>query len=476
MKKTYGNISRRSFLNKSAAVSFGFSVMPAYLAIGKKNSAGELPPSERLNIGCVGCGGRAGGDIDSLIKKGAEPVSFCDVDPNRGGIAKWKAKYPKASVHKDFRVMFEKNEKDMDAVCIAAPDHVHFAATMDAMQRGKHVYVEKPLTHTFNEAEMLIKAEKKFKVVTQMGNQGHTGVAAAQFKKMVDNGVISDIIRIDAWKRQSLWFMNGNERIKDYPAEEPVPEGLDWDIWCGPAEKKPFSSKYHPFNWRGFYLYGTGMFGDWGAHLIDMAHEYLDLGLPEKITPVKINDHNKVIFPEACHIHMKFPARGKMPAVDLHWRDGKGYWDAWHYINSHEQYLAKNEKGELQKPRLGHAGTFLHRKQADYGILRGSHAAGSRLLPYAKMKDFGAKLKGESPGDHYGMFVSACKGEGKTWSPFSVAGPLTQTLLIGAACQYLNAELEFDRKKKRFTNNEEANALLDGAKPRKGYEDYYKVV
>jgi predicted dehydrogenase len=475
-KKKATNISRRTF-TKSAAAAFGFTVLPSYLALGRADAAGNVPPSNRVNLGCVGTGGQAYGDIKNLIKGGATPVAFCDVDPVRGAIGKWKKEYPKAPVFKDFRVMLDKMGKDIDAVSVAIPDHCHFVAAMDAMRRGKHVYVEKPLTHSFREAELLMKAEKKYKVVTQMGNQGHTSSGCAQFKSMVENGVVSDIVRIDAWKRQGLWFMDKKKRFSDYPAKEEIPASLDWDLWCGPAEKKPFSSKYHHFDWRGFYLYGTGMFGDWGAHLIDMAHDFLKLGLPTKITPHRLNDHNKILFPLASYIQMNFPARGEgLPACELHWRDGVGYWDVWHEVDKMTQYHTKKDDGKVDKPRLGHAGTFLHRKQGDYGLLRGSHAGASILYPTTKRIEFGAKLKGKSPGSHYEGFVKACKGEGKTWSPFSVGGELTQVLLLGVACQFLNTELEFDPKTKRFTNSDEGNAYLQGPKPRKDYEEFYKEI
>ncbi|MHC4248735.1 MAG: Gfo/Idh/MocA family protein [Planctomycetota bacterium] len=468
VKKKSG-ISRRSFLGRAAAAAVGCSVMPAHLALGK-------PAADRVRFACVGCGGRAGSDVRGLIGNNAEPVAFCDVDPGRGGIAKWKKQYPQASVFKDFRLMLDKVEKDVDAVCIGTPDHTHFVAAMDAMRRGKHVYVEKPLTHTFREAELLIQAEKKFGVVTQMGNQGHTSASADQFKRMAANGIVDDVVRIDAWKRQRLWFMDKRKRIKDFPPEEPKPDSLDWDLWCGPAEVKPFSKLYHPFSWRGFYLYGTGMFGDWGAHLIDMAHDYLKLGLPTSIKAVRVNDHNRVIFPLASHIHMKFPARGPgLPECDLHWRDGEGYWEVWGDDGPvKKQYYNKNKKGELEKPRLGHAGTLLTRKQGDYLILRGSHSNSSITLPHDKRNDFGDKFKGKSPGNHHKGFVEACKGNGKTWSPFRVSGVLTQVLLLGAASQYMNTDLEFDPRTKRFTNNRDANALLDGPPPRRGYEDYYR--
>ena len=239
-------------------------------------------------------------------------------NPNtRGG---WVDRHPDAAQFADFRVMFDQMENDIDAVMIGTPDHTHFVATMDAMQRGKHVYVEKPLTHSFREAELLMQAEKKYGVVTQMCNQGHTSEAYVQFQQMVQAGLTRDIVKIDAWKTPGIWFMEADKRISDYPAGGPAPESLDWDLWCGPSEKKAYHRLYHPFDWRGFYLYGCGMLGDWGAHIIDFAHEFLQLGLPTQLKAHKMEDHNGVIFPLTSHLSMHFPERGPgLPACDLIW-------------------------------------------------------------------------------------------------------------------------------------------------------------
>jgi predicted dehydrogenase len=483
LKHNKENISRRSFLNKSAAMTFGFSVMPSYLALGKEDSEGNIPPSNRVNLACIGCGGQAGTDVRNLCNKGnAEPVAFCDVDFQRASMDKWKGLYPKAQTFSDFRIMLDKMDKDIDAVLVGTPDHTHFVAAMDSMRRGKHVYVEKPLTHTFREADLLMRAEKKYGVVTQMGNQGHTSTACAQFKKMTETGVIRDIVKIDAWKTPGLWFMNESQRKSfaeqnggsdKYPPAQTIPESLNWDLWCGPSEVKPYNGKYHPFNWRAFHLYGTGMFGDWGAHIVDFAHDFLKLGLPSSLNVLEMIDHNKVIYPLTTKIHMHFPERSKaLPAVDLFWREGGTC-----HPDVDEKYWHQNDEGEAKAPNLGGAGTLLHSKDGEFLVMRQSHSASSRLLPHVKSREYGEKMKVQGPKDgHHESFIQACMGNGKTWSPFSVSGKLTQTLIMGAACQYLNKDLDFDIKKERFKNNDEANALLDGPTPRKGYEEYYKNI
>lgn len=483
MKRLKKAISRRDFLNKSAATVFGFNLMPAYLALGKEDSAGNKPPSQRINLACVGTGGKGTSDINAHTAKGnAEPVAMCDVDPGRGGWNKWKEKFPKAQFFSDFRVMFDKMEKDIDAVTVGTPDHIHFCAVMDGMRRGKHAFCQKPLTHKFSEAQLLIEAAEKWKLVTQMGNQGHSSQASMQFKKMVETGVIRGVTKIDAWKSPGLFFMKKSDREKyftevggrnKYPSGNEVkPDGLDWDLWTGPCELRPYSKWLHPFSWRGFYGYGTGMFGDWGAHIIDFAHDYLDLGLPSELKIINLEDHDEVIYPLATSIQMHFPERGKdLPAVDLFWRDGDGSTP-----ELDEKYWDKNDKGDAQKPKLGGAGTLLYGADESYLVQRDSHGGASRLFPYVKSKEFGDKMKGDNPPfDSHEGFIQACMGNGKTMSPFSVSAPLSQTLVMGTVCQQLKTDLTFDRKKKRF-NNDQANEILYGFKPRKDYEEFYKKI
>jgi predicted dehydrogenase len=467
MKKTVYGSPRRDFLKKSSAAAFGFTLLPSYLATGRA-ADGKKPPSKRVNLACIGVGGRATGVIPGVCRDGhASPVAFCDVDFKAKRVDQNLKKFPGTRQFKDFRVMLEKLGKDIDAVTVVTPDHTHFPAAMLAMSMGKHVYVEKPLTHSYREADLLMKAERKFKVVTQMGNQGHTSGGSEQFGEWVKRGIIKDITKIEAWKTASLWFMDKSKRISTYPPEEPVPTTLDYDLWCGPAEMKPFSSKYHPFDWRAFYLYGNGMLGDWGAHIIDFAHDFLKLGQPTRVSSVQMEDHNRVIFPLSTHLRMHFPKRGELPAVELTWRDGG---DCVPEIP--EQF---RDKG--MAPKLGGAGTVLYGADGKFAVTRGSHASTSKIIPTEQAEALGDKLKTGSPkNDHQASFTQACLGNEKTRSPFSISGDLTKTLMLGVACQYLNEDLEFDRKQERFKNNERANALLDGPEPRKGWGDFYKMV
>jgi len=467
--KNPNNSSRRKFLTTSAASAFGFTFIPAYLTSARAQDNPKLPPSQRINLGCIGVGGRGASVISGLCRGGhATPVALCDVDHNRA--SQMLKAHPDAKPFHDFREMFDKMGKDIDAVSIGTPDHTHFTAAVQAMSLGKHVYVEKPLTHTFEEAEILMRAEKKFKVVTQMGNQGHTSSGSEQFKGMLAAGVVDDIVKIEAWKSPGLWFMDAQKRIKGFPKAEAIPESLkSWELWCGPREKKDFSSMFHSFNWRGFHLYGGGMFGDWGCHIIDFLHHYLKLGFPTEISPTALADHNQVSFPLSSHINFKFPARGeKLPAIDMTWKAGGDYVSQ---IDS--KYLDPKAK---KSPNLGGAGTLIHRKQGDYLVHRNSHGGTSKLISAKNRDDLKAAMDTKGPKfDHMESFVQASMGHTTTESPFSVGGALTQVLNLGMIAEYLNLDLKFDPKAKRFIGNDTANALLAGAAPRKEWAGHYKL-
>ena len=467
------NLSRRKILKTSAA-TLSFSVLPSYLVTGKPSPDGKLPPSKRINLGVIGCGGRANGVVPGVCRDGkAQVTAWCDVDFKRSGIEKNLNRAPDAKKFADFRVMLEKMDKDIDAVTVVTPDHTHFPAAMMAMALGKHVYVEKPLTHSYLEADLLMKAEKKYGVVTQMGNQGHTSAGSEQFQSMVKAGIIKNITKIDAWKSPGLFFMNKDRRIKKFPNGEAKPESLNWDLWCGPAAVKPYSRLLHPFDWRAFFLYGNGMLGDWGAHIIDFAHDFLKLGQPTKITPLRMDDRNDVIFPLNSHLKMHFPSRGDdLPAVDLTWRDGAN-----HHPKVAENFMDKDENGKLTTPRLGGAGTILYPEDEDYAITRGSHSSTSNIINSENRYELRQHLRATNPKySHQASFTAACMGEDKTRSNFQIAGDLTKTLMLGIICQTLDQDLTFDNKKEKFIGNDEANSLLSGPKPRKGWGQFYTLV
>ncbi len=442
------SLSRRQF-TKAAAASAVYSLIPGRV----------MGANEKVNVAFIGCGGMGAGDAKSVARTGlVNPVALCDVALGSKHTAGTEKEFSGIPKFKDFRKMFDQMGKEIDAVTVGVPDHSHFPIAMRAMSEGIHCYVEKPLAHTFQEVELMMAAEKKYKVSCQMGNQGHSGPNYHQFKAWKEAGVIKDVTKITA-------YMNSGRRwhgwkIDGYP-EDPVPEGLDWDTWLGTAPAHPFSKKLHPGNWRSWYDYGNGAFGDWGPHILDTCHRFLNLGMPHKITAVERDGPHDLIFPQATTIQFDFPEREGEPACEVTWYDG-----------------TKNKPEppkELDKGRkLENAGKVIYGK--DLTFKGTSHGSPLRIIPETKMRDMGKDLpKFESGSGHHLNFIRGAKGEEKTRSPFHVSGPLSQMFCLGVIAQRLGGELEFDRETKRISNNKIADALLEGPPPRKGWEEYYKL-
>ncbi len=443
-------LDRRRFLQQTLAATAAST-----FAIGR---GGAAPANEKVNIAFIGIGQRAEEDARSLIKTGlVNVVAMCDVDEKQG--PKLRGEFPKVPFFQDFRKMFDKMAGQIDAVCVGTPDHTHFPICMLAASLGKHFYVEKPLTHTFQEAELLIAAEQKYKVAAQMGNQGHSGDNFYQFKAWTEAGIIKDVTRIDAFmnspRRWHPWKFDG------YQTGDALPASIDWDTWTGPAKEHPFSQYLHPGNWRSWFDYGNGAFGDWGPHILDTCHRFLKLGLPTEIEAVLLEGRRKDIFPMASTIRFGFPARGAMPPCEVIWRDG-----------------VKNQPPlppEMEGKKLPANGKIIHSK--DLVFSGTTHASPLSIVPEAKAKDMKSKLpdyQTKETKDHFMNFVQACRGEMPCKSTMAVAAPLTQVFLLGVIAQRLGGKLLFDPATKQITNNPEANALLNPP-PRKGWEEYYKI-
>jgi predicted dehydrogenase len=380
-------------------------------------------------------------------------VALCDVDSDHA--AEVFNKYPKAKRYTDYRVMLEK-QKDIDAVIIATPDHTHAVITMAAMEAGKHVFCQKPLTHTVYEARKITEAATKYGVQTQMGNQGHSWEHIRLLKEWLDDGAIGNVTEVHAWTNRPAsknpWASFAIQAMpKDRP---PVPKALNWDLWLGPVKYRPYHPAYHPLKWRAWLDFGTGPLGDMGCHIIDPAFWALDLGAPESLQATSTHWEEEVssqTYPRASIVRYKFPARGKKPPVKLTWYDG-------HLLPPIPEGFEKGRK-------LPESGAFII---GDKGvILHGSHGAdGVRIIPEAKMKEYTqpAKTIPRVPEGHEGDWIRACK-EGKNGRPassnFNYGGALTEMVLLGVvAIRAKNQNLEWDAKNLKFTNNEEANELL----------------
>ncbi|MEO0796710.1 MAG: Gfo/Idh/MocA family oxidoreductase [Verrucomicrobiota bacterium] len=494
MHRTKPQLSRRNFLKSSAAIG-AFTVLPSYIALGNKSSSGNAP-SERVRLAVIGIGHQGNGDRKALMSsKLCDVVALCDIDML--GAHTHEARYThgltnkppkmkdgkaapaqtaiKARGYQDFRKMFDEMGDDIDAVLIATPDHSHFAAAMLAMSLGKHVYVEKPLAHTFGQTQRLMDIAERTGVATQMGNQGHSGANYFQFKAWREAGIIKNVHRITAhmnnWRRWHGWGQDATE----YP-QQAVPEGVDWDQWIDVvAQERPFSNKLHPQEWRSWFEYGSGAFGDWGPHILDTCHEFLELGLPEKVTAVKLEGRNPLVYPQASTIRFSFAERGPdLPACEVTWYDGQKNWPP---LEPELGELVKDPatgKETRKKLELGGPGKIIY--SDDLVFKGGSHARPLTIVPKEKFLEMRKSLPKfpQKNSSHYANFILACKGEEETRSPFSVSGELTQVFNLGVLAQRFGGELEFDQKTKTITNNPSAQALLDPA-PRKGWEEFYSL-
>lgn len=463
MKKRH---TRREFLKTGGKAALAFTIVPRYVLGGK----GYIPPSDRLNIAFVGAGGRAGSHINTL--KGSETfVAFCDVDDRQAADA--YKEFPKVPRFKDFRKMLDVHARDIDAVVVSTPDHTHAVAAIAAMQLGKHVYVEKPLTHNIREARQMLETARKYKVVTQMGNQGASMDCNAELTEWIQSGVIGKVKKAHVWTNRPVW----PQGVPTPPAE-PVPTGLDWDLWLGPASMRYYSERYLPFRWRGWWDYGTGALGDMGCHLIDPVYRALKLGHPTAIeasaTTVWYDEFREANYPDSCPpssiVRMEFPARDKMPDCELWWYDGG------------VRPMRPAELGSNEPFGSWDGGALLEGTKGK--ILCGIYGEKATLLPTSKMKDFKPPKPTEPryTGPHQMVWVNACKGKGKASSPFEYAVPLTEAILIGnlaVRCYDIKklqtgktadswapydypgrVRLEWDAANMRITNFEDANAFV----------------
>lgn len=467
-------LSRRSFISRTAMA--GGAVLLSNSVLGNVKLA---KPNERVNLAGIGIGYRGGEIIKELYKTGlCNIVALCDVDMGAKQTQELIAMFPDAPRYQDFRKMFDEMGDQIDAVTVGTPDFAHFAITMTAIDLGKHVYVEKPMARTFWEVELMMQKAQKFpKVVTQMGNQGHSEGNYFQFKTWKDAGIIKDVTRIDAHMNMPRRWHGWDTNIKRFPYAEQIPTTLDWELWQMQTLGHDYNKDFVNGQWRCWFDFGMGALGDWGAHILDTAHEFLDLGLPTAVEAVYLEGHNSFFFPMSSTLKFKFPARKKMPALDINWYDGldnlppipDGYG-----VSGLDPNIPAPSTGKIEPAKLN-PGKIIYGKELTFK--GGSHGSTLNIIPEQKAKDLANKLPvvPESPSNHFANFLKACKGEEKTRSPFAIAGPLSQVFCLGVIAQRLNAKLAFDPTKKEIVNDKFAQALLVGPPPAKGWEQYYKV-
>lgn len=438
--------TRRDFLTAATATAFSFTIVPRHVLGGQ----GQTPPSERLNVAGIGCGGMGGGDIATIAKLGANFVALCDVDEGRA--TGTLNAHPRARRYKDFREMIDKEAKNIDAVTVGTPDHIHAVAAMAAIKAGKHVYVQKPLTHTLHECRELTKAARAAKVMTSMGNQGHASEGSRLTNEWIQAGVIGEVREVHAWSDRAgrLW-KQGIGRPTDTPA---VPATLDWDLWLGPIKERPYHPAYAPFGWRGWWDFGTGAIGDMGCHIIDHPVWALELGPPTSVeastthdgTLLPDNKLNFETFPIAAIITYQFPARGKLPPVTMTWYDG-GLLPPTPIEMPAGQRLPGN--GVLY---VGSKGKMYH----------SSHGGMPQLLPGSLMEAAKAvpKTMDRSPG-HYDEWYQACKGGKRPVANFDYSGPMTETALLGVlSLRSPGTRLEWDSENMKVKNAPDLNQYV----------------
>jgi len=443
--------TRRQFVKRSAvaAAAASFTIVPRHVLGGPR----QIPPSEKMNVAGVGIGGMGAANLAALEAENI--VALCDLDPNyAAGTIK---KYPKAKVHVDYREMLER-QKDVDGVVVATPDHTHAVISMAAMRAGKHVYCQKPLTHDVYESRMLAKAAKECKVATQMGIQGHSMDGIRLICEWIWGGVIGEVREVDAWCDLTYypwghagWSSRWGERPKETP---PVPAGLNWDLWIGPAPMRPYHRAYHPATWRCWWDFGCGMMGDRGAHTLDPVFWAMKLTAPTSVDATSCGNTAEV-HPLSAIVTFQFPAREGFPPLRVNWYEG----------------TRPPRPDDLEDGRQwpGEGGALF--KGTKGTIMCGVYGNSPRIIPEAKMKE--AKLPPPTiprvRGSHEQDWVRACKTGDPAGADFAYSGPLNETCLLGNIAKRVDARIQWDAANLKITNLPEANRYVR-TKYRKGWE------
>lgn len=469
--------SRRDFLKTSAIAALGLTIVPRHVLGG----TGYIAPSDKLVIAGIGVGGKGSSDLTSFHDSGKANIAYlCDVDELRAaGSVK---RFPKAKFYKDFREMLDKEHKHIDAVSVSSPDHNHAIQALAAMELGKHVYVQKPLTHDIWEARVLTDAAKRYKVVTQMGNQGASGDGVRQMREWIDAGLIGDLIEVYSWTDRPVW----PQGIAWPSTKGKVPATLDWDKWLGTAPYVDYVDNLVPFNWRGWWAYGTGALGDMGCHNMEAPFSIYGLqyvkDVQATVGTVYVDEFKRGYFPESCppssHATLTFPKTDKTKGdVKIHWMDGG---------------IQPQRPDELEPNEIfGDGGNGIMFVGTEGKILADTYAANPRLLPtnkeYPEVPQKYERVKGGANG-HYAQWVEGCiagYGNREMSAPFEISGPLTEALLManlairGADMRIdgkypgRNLKLLWDNDQMKVTNFDEVNRFVK-REYRPGWEVNYK--
>ncbi|MDR2919111.1 MAG: Gfo/Idh/MocA family oxidoreductase [Tannerella sp.] len=433
-------ISRRSFLQKGTMAAAAFTIAPNTI-LGK--SHGYTAPTDKLNIAGIGIGGRGAGVLSGMETENL--IALCDVD--------WKyskdvfAKYPQAKKYWDYRKLFDEMGKDIDAVMVATADHTHALIASDAMTLGKHVYCEKPLTHSVYESRLLTKLAAKQKVATQMGNQGSSAEGVDLVCEWIWNGEIGEVTKVEAFTDRPIW----PQGLMTPEKADKIPSTLNWDLFTGPAEMRPYNSLYHPWNWRGWWAYGTGALGDMACHILHPVFKGLKLGYPTKVqgsSTLLLRD----CAPQAQYVKLIFPSRENMPKValpevEVHWYDG-----------GLKPPLPEGYPAGRELNDQGGAVIFHGTKDT---LICGCYGVNPWLLSgrTPNVPKVCRRVENAMRGGHQQDWIRACKENAAnrtmTKSDFSEAGPFNEMVVMGVLAvrlQSLNKELQWDGPNMKFTN------------------------
>ncbi|MEX2368126.1 MAG: Gfo/Idh/MocA family oxidoreductase [Balneolaceae bacterium] len=441
------SLSRKHFIGQAAALTAGFMIVPRHVLGGR----GYKAPSDKLNVACVGVGGMGGGDTRSIHELGENIYALCDVDWDYA--AQTLGTYPDAKKYFDFREMLD-NEKEIDAVVVSTPDNNHAAIAIYAMQLGKHVYVQKPLTRTIYESRRMAQVARETGVKTQMGNQGHAREGTQKIVEWVRQGAIGEIRKVDCWTNRPRGYWPQGASVS-YPQEIPAVPGTmkSWDLWIGPSPYRPYHPAYAPFRWRGWWDFGSGALGDMGAHIMDQPYWALDLGFPSTVH-ASSTPFNNAAFPLGSTVHYEFPGRNGNPPVDLNWYDGG--------------IMPPRPDGLEEGKQMGASGGGMIFYGSNGTLMADVYGDNPRFIPESDLQRIGEPRQTitRSPGI-YAEWIHAIKEDGETTSHFDYAAALTETMLLGnVAVRFSdqNQKLEYDAENMRFTNLDAANNWLEGRK------------
>lgn len=444
--------------------------------------------NERINLVGIGVGGKGAGEVSDLTQAGANFVALCDVDASRA--AKTFQKVPDAKVYQDFRVMLDK-EKGIDGVTVSTPDHTHAIASLTAMAMGKHVYCQKPLTHTIFEARVMARAARHYKVATQMGNQAHAGEPIRRAVELVRAGVIGPVREVHCWTNRPIW-PQGAAAIaeRDKLANEPMPSGLNWDLWLGPVKMRKFNACYLPFKWRGWWDFGTGALGDMACHIMDMPYWALDLGAPESVE-AESGGMTSEVGPEWSTITYQFPERKSVgggetgasvgpvakvaqPPVKFVWYDGLRE----KRPNAPYDLLARAAQEALVNKNVKPVGPESNKKRnqapidaperwdlilvGDDGLMMFNRGSNQWIITPNKLAVRAVDVPISLPrvANEDAEWLAAIRGGPKALSNFDYAGPFTEVVLLGNLAVRLGQKISWDSKNLKATGAPSADELI----------------